>query len=144
MCELLLITQIINFKNLKITWYRENTLKKYSFTKLFQPRKPEKNDKNIITFARTYNPNHQFWSIIPCSSFSFKLTNDKTITWTYKSHFSWDSKDVIYILICKTCDNFHLGQTQDFKQRTAKHKPDVKNLHNSTCRICSEHLRDCN
>ena len=46
--------------------------------------------------------------------------------------------------MCKTCDNFHLGQTQDFKQRTAKHKSDVKNPHNSTCRICSEQLSDCN
>ena len=64
----------------------------------------------------------------------------KTVTWTYKNYFSCDSKDVIYILVCKTCDNFYLGQTQDFKQRTAKHKSDVKNLHNSTCRICSEHV----
>ena len=32
----------------------------YSFTKLFQPGKHENNDKNIITFTRTYNPNHQF------------------------------------------------------------------------------------
>ena len=31
----------------------------YSFTKLFQPRKHENNDKNVITFTRTYNPNHQ-------------------------------------------------------------------------------------
>ena len=41
--------------------------------------------------------------------------------------FFCGSKDIIYILICKTCDNFYLGQTQDFKQRTAKHKSDVKN-----------------
>ena len=87
---------------------------------------------------------HKAGYIIPCSLFSFKLTNSKTITWTYKNYFSCDSNNVIYILICKTCDNFYLGQTQDFKQRTAKHKSDVKNLHNSTCSICSEHLRDCN
>ena len=31
----------------------------YSFTKLFQPGKHENNDKNIITFTRTYNPIHQ-------------------------------------------------------------------------------------
>ena len=37
------------------------------------------------------------------------------------NYFSCDSKDVIYILICKTCDNFYLGQTQEFKQRTTKH-----------------------
>ena len=85
---------------------------------------------------------HKGKYIIPCSSFSFKLTNGKTITWTYKKIFSCDSKDVIYILLCKNFHNFYLRQTQDFKQRTAKHKSDVKNLHNSTCRICSEHLRD--
>ena len=80
---------------------------------------------------------------IPCSLFSFKLTNGETITWTYKNNFSCDSKNV-NILIGKTCDNFYLGQTQKFKQRTAKHKSDVKNPHNRTCRICSKHLRDCN
>ena len=32
----------------------------YSFTKLFQPRKHENNEKNVITLTRTYNPNHQF------------------------------------------------------------------------------------
>ena len=32
----------------------------YSFTKLFQARKHENNDKNVITFTRTYIPNHQF------------------------------------------------------------------------------------
>ena len=87
---------------------------------------------------------HKAGYIIPCSSFSFKLTSGKTITWICENYFSCDSKDVIYILICKTCDNFYLGQTQDFKQRTAKHKSDVKNPHNSTCRICLEDLRDCN
>ena len=32
----------------------------YSFAKLFQPRKNENIHKNIITFTRTYNLNHQF------------------------------------------------------------------------------------
>ena len=32
----------------------------------------------------------------------------------------------------------------NFKQRTANYKSDAKNLHSSTSRICSEHLRDCN
>ena len=32
----------------------------YCFTKLFQPRKHENNEKNVVTFTRTYNPNHQF------------------------------------------------------------------------------------
>ena len=57
---------------------------------------------------------------------------------------SCDSEDVIHVLICKICDNFYLWQTQDFKQRTSKHKSDVKIPHNSTFRICSDHLGDCN
>ena len=80
---------------------------------------------------------HKAGYIIPCSSFSFKLTDCKAITWTYKNH-------IIYILISKTCHNFYLRQTQDFKQRTAKPKSDVKNRLNSTGRICLEQLRDCN
>ena len=32
----------------------------YSFKKLFQPRKDKNNDKNVITFTRTYSPKHQF------------------------------------------------------------------------------------
>ena len=52
---------------------------------------------------------HKAGYIIPCSSFSFKPTNGKTITWTYKNYFSCDSNNVIYIFICKTCDNFTNG-----------------------------------
>ena len=82
---------------------------------------------------------HKVGYIILCSSFSFKLTDGKTITWTYKKYFSCDSKDFIYILICKICDNFYLEQTQDFNHRISKHKSDVKNRHNST-----ESLRNLN
>ena len=134
--------------------------------KSFQPRKHENNDKNVVTFTRTYNHNYQFsfnkfksciknttnrelqkafndkkillttrqpkklrnllvrakfetktipkspkltglflcsncvchkaGYIIPCLSFSFKLTNGKTITWIYKIFFSCDSKDVMF------------------------------------------------
>ena len=32
----------------------------YSFTKLFQPRNHQNNEKIVINFTRTYNPNHQF------------------------------------------------------------------------------------
>ena len=37
-----------------------------------------------------------------------------------------DSKVAINILICKNCDNFYIGQTQDFKQKFAKDKSDGK------------------
>ena len=41
----------------------------------------------------------------------------------YNNYFSYDSKDVIYIVICKNCNNFYLGQTQ-----AAKHKSDLRSL----------------
>ena len=98
----------------------------------FQTKAIVKSPKPLGLFLCGNFVYHKAGYIIPCSSFSFKLTNGKTITWTYKNYFSCDSKDVIYILICKTCNNFYLGQTQDFKQRTAKHKSDVRNPHNRT------------
>ena len=62
---------------------------------------------------------HKAGCTISCSPFSFKLTNTKTVSWTYKNYFSCDSKNVIYTLIRKTLDSFHIGQTQDSKQRIA-------------------------
>ena len=44
----------------------------------------------------------------------------------------------MYLLVSKA-----YGETQTFKQRIGKRKSNVKNPHNSTYRICSEHLRDC-
>ena len=33
---------------------------------------------------------HKAGYIIPCLSFSFKLTNSKTVSWRYKNYFSCD------------------------------------------------------
>ena len=55
-----------------------------------------------------------------------------------KKYFSGDSKDVIYTLICKTCNNLYFAQAEDSKKRIAKNKSGVKNLHYSTCRVCSD------
>ena len=65
LCELLLITEIIDFRNLKVTLVKKKYPAKiihHSFTKLSQPRKRENNEKIVITFTRTYNLNHQFSS----------------------------------------------------------------------------------
>ena len=64
---------------------------------------------------------HKVGYNIPSFPFSFKLINRKGISPTYKNYFACDSKGVIYILICKTWDNYYLWQTQDFQQRIAKH-----------------------
>ena len=138
------LQKAFNDKKILLTTRQPKKLRNLLVRAKFETKTIPKSPKLTGLFLCSNCVYHKAGYIIPCSSFSFKLTNGKTITWTYKNYFSCDSKDVIYILICKNCDNFHLGQTQDFKQRTLKHKSDEKNLHNSTCRICLEHLRDCN
>ena len=63
--------------------------------------------------------------------------------WNYKCYFDCDSKNVVYLLICDTCEWFYLGQTTNLKQRIRKHKSDVFHPQNGFCNKWSEHLRDC-
>ena len=51
---------------------------------------------------------------------------------------------MLFIFYFVKLATIQLGPTQDFEQRIAKHKSDVKHPHNRTCRRCLEHLRDCN
>ena len=77
-----------------------------------------------------------------CKSFQFK-PNNKSVIWHYNCYFNCDSKNVIYILMCNTCEWFYLGQTTNLKQRIRKHKLDAFHPQNSFCKKCSEHLRNC-
>ena len=63
--------------------------------------------------------------------------------WHYKRYFNCDSKNIIYILMCNTCELFYLGQATNLKQIIRKHKSDVFHPQNSFCKKCSKHLRDC-
>ena len=84
---------------------------------------------------------HRLGYIQPCSSFSFGK-NGKFL-WEYRRCFSCNSKNVIYILKCRGCWRFYIGETKDLKPRTRKHKSDIKHPKNSFCRVLSEHLRSC-
>ena len=53
---------------------------------------------------------HKNGYIKPCKSFTFKLTNGKSVTWNYNKLFDCYSKDVLYILIRDNCDYFYLGK----------------------------------
>ena len=209
----LIIRIISDNRDYRLEELRQNLLKRnhpeqiinYSFTKIFQPKSNKKENKEIITFTRTYNWNHSFnynhfnnclnninnrelretfsnkkvllttgqpknlkkmlvkakfdlhpelpnrkpnglfsctdciyhknGYIKPCKSFTFNLTNGKSVTWNYNKFFDCNSKDILYILICNNCDSFYLGKT-GFKQRIRKHKLDVKHLQNSLQRMC--------
>ena len=62
--------------------------------------------------------------------------------WHYKRYFKCDIQNVIYILICNTCEWFYMSQTNNLKQRIRKHKSGVFLPQYSFCKKCSEHLRD--
>ena len=95
------------------------------------------------SFLRTDCIYHKNGYVKPCKSFTFKLTNGKSVTWNYNKFFDCDSQDALYILIFNNCDYSYIGKTIDFKQRIRKRKSDGKHPQNSTCRECAEHLRDC-
>ena len=84
---------------------------------------------------------HRLGYIRPCKSFTFG--KDGKFLWEYRRYFTCNSKNVIYILKCRGCWRFYIGETKDLKQRTRKHKSDVKLPRNSFCRALSEHLRTC-
>ena len=51
---------------------------------------------------------------------------------------------IFYVhLFTITVTFFYIGQTEELKQRTGKHKSDVGHSNNSNCKKCSEHLKTC-
>ena len=50
----------------------------------------------------------------PSKSFQFK-ENNKSMIWHYKLYFNYESKNVIYILMCNTFELSDLGQISNLK-----------------------------
>ena len=82
---------------------------------------------------------HRLGYIRPCKVFYFG--KDNKFHWEYRRRFSCTSRNVIYVLKCRHCWRFYIGETVDLKPRTRKHKSDIKHPRNSKCRVLSEHLR---
>ena len=79
--------------------------------------------------------------IVPTKEFRFgRFLQYK---WIYRRHFTCNSINVIYVLICNYCWYFYIGQTGHMKTRTYEHKSDVHHPENSYCRKLSNHLREC-
>ena len=85
--------------------------------------------------------NHRNGYVKRCTFFKFGK-KDK-FSWNYTRFFSCDSKNVIYILICRTCWMFYIGETKNLKPRTRKHRSDVLHPKNTYCKKLSAHLRKC-
>ena len=84
---------------------------------------------------------HKTGYVIECKSFKFGRYFQ--FEWTYNRFFTCNSKNVLYLLQCKHCWKFYIGETGDLKERTRLHKSNVLHPHNSNCRKLSEHLRSC-
>ena len=115
-----------------------NFLTKAKFERLPMP----KQIKQVEFFRCTNCIYHKNVYFKECLSFLFKSKN-KLLTWHYRRFCSCDSKDVLYVLICNNYDFFYIGQTEESKQRTRKHKSDVIHPNNSNCKKFSKHLRTC-
>ena len=63
--------------------------------------------------------------------------------WYYKNYLNCDRKNVVYTLMCNTCEWFYLGQTNNLKQRIRKHKSDVFHPWNSFFKKYSEYFCSC-
>ena len=73
----------------------------------------------------------------------FKFGKKGKFSWNYTRFFNCDSENVIYILICRTCWKFYIGETKKLKPRTRKHRSDVLLPQNTFCKKLSAHLRKC-
>ena len=104
------LQKAFNDKKLRFTTRQPKKLRNLLVQIKFETKTIPKSPKLTGLFLCSNCVYYKAGYIIPCLLRSFKLTNGKTITWTYKSYFSCDSKGVIYILICKSCDNFHIAK----------------------------------
>ena len=81
--------------------------------------------------------------ITAANGFSFQSSDGRIIEWTYNRRFTCNSKNALYVLLCNHTPHAYLGKTDDVKKRMYKHASDVRLPHNSQCRECSEHMRNC-
>ena len=62
---------------------------------------------------------------------------------TLQTLFNCNSKNVIYILMCTTCDWFYLGQKANLGRELENINQIFFSSQNNFCKQWSEHLRDC-
>ena len=84
---------------------------------------------------------HRTGYIKACQGFTFGKRNQ--FSWKYTRFFTCDCTNVIYVLKCRKCWRFYIGETKNFKKRVRKHKSDINCPKNSYCRELAEHLRSC-
>ncbi len=78
--------------------------------------------------------------ILTGSSFFFSNAN---ITFNIKTDMNCGTKNLLYVLVCKGCDKYYIGQTSlELRNRLASHKSQIKNYQKSMCPV-SQHVHFC-
>ena len=114
-------------------------LTKAAFTLNPQPREPKRVGLEPCGKCKMCKRGY----IRPATSFAFTMDNGRRIEWTYSRFFTCNSLNLLYIVFCRECPKYYVGKTKDGKQRCSVHASNVRLPHNSNCRECAEHLRDC-
>ena len=76
-----------NDKRIPLTTWQPRKLRNLLVRAKFETKTIPKSPRLMGLFLCTNCVYHKAGYVIPCSSFLFKLNNDKTITWTYKKIF---------------------------------------------------------
>ena len=131
------------FKNTRVVFgtRQPESLRKSFVRSKFSFVKQKKKKVSGLFICRQGCKYHRHGYITPCLSFRFGRKQE--FFWEYRRFFDCNAKNVIYVLVCRKCWKFYIGETSDMKKRTRKHKSDVRHPKNSNCRELAEHLRSC-
>ena len=131
------------FKNTRVVFgtRQPESLRKSFVRSKFSFVKQKKKKVSGLFICRRGCKYHRHGYITPCLSFRFGRKQE--FFWEYRRFFDCNAKNVIYVLVCRKCWKFYIGETSDMKKRTRKHKSDVRHPKNSNCRELAEHLRSC-
>ncbi len=78
--------------------------------------------------------------ILTGSSFYFHKVNT---TFNIKTDMNCGTNNLLYVLVCKGCDEYYIGQTSlELRNRLSSHKSQIKNYQKSMCPV-SAHIHFC-
>ena len=131
------------FKNNRIIFgsRQPKSLRKLLVRSRFSFLKPRNKKTPGLFNCRKGCKYHRHGYIRTCLGFRFGKNNE--FSWEYRRFFDCEAKNVIYVLICRKCWKFYIGETKNLKKRTRKHKSDISHPKNSNCKELAEHLRLC-
>lgn len=116
-------------KNILFSTRQGRNLKKLLTKARFDPMttrvKPKEPEIGLFACSDKRCTIHTLGYIQPCKFFTFKH-KAKTTTWTFNRRFDCNSKNVIYLLICRGCEAIYIGETSNLRLRHNNAKKDIR------------------